>query len=99
VQQDKVPPVARDDDRTLDQRLRALLANGLGLAPARVAEFDGKTELFGALPELDSMAVAALLTAIEEEFGVLIEDDDVEVEDFTSYGALSSFVDRLNARD
>lgn len=80
-----------------DAALRALLAETLGLPPGRVAAFKDETELFGALPEFDSMAVANLLTGIEERFGVLIEDSDVEAEDFATYGALRAFVARLAA--
>lgn len=79
----------------VDTALRQLLAETLGLSKARVAAFDDSTELFGALPEFDSMAVANLLTGIEETFSVLIEDSDVEAEDFASFGSLKAFVDRL----
>ena len=77
-----------------DATLRALLVDVLGLDTARIAGFTGATELFGALPEFDSMAVATLLTGIEERFGVLIEDDDVDAEDFASFGTLLAFVRR-----
>lgn len=86
-----------DSGEDIDAALRALLADTLGLSPARVAGFDSDTALFGALPELDSMAVANLLTAIEERFAVTIEDDDVEAEDFGTYGRLAAFVERLVA--
>ncbi|GAA4010878.1 acyl carrier protein [Sphingomonas humi] len=79
----------------VDSALRALLAETLGLDPARVADFTADTELFGALPEFDSMAVANLLTGIEERFDVLIEDSDVEAEDFATLGTLTAFVNRL----
>ena len=77
-----------------DATLRALLVGVLGLDAARIAGFTDATELFGALPEFDSMAVATLLTGIEERFGVLIEDDDVDAEDFASFGTLLAFVRR-----
>ena len=86
--------VAFNDSAEVDATLRQLLADVLGLAPDRVAAFDDSTQLFGALPELDSMAVAALLTAMEERFAILIEDDDVEAEDFATYGRLLSFAKR-----
>ena len=78
--------------------LRELLAEILGLPASRVAAFGEGTELFGALPEFDSMAVATLLTGIEERLGVLIEDDDVEAEDFMTFGRLTAFADRLALR-
>ena len=75
-------------DAETDALLRDMLAETLGLSKERVADFDEETELFGALPELDSMAVANLLTAIEEKLDILIEDDDVEADDFATYGRL-----------
>jgi acyl carrier protein len=44
------------------------------------------------MPELDSMAVAGLLTEIEERLGILIEDDEVDGEMLESFGALVRFV-------
>ena len=86
--------MADTDWTETETTLRALLADVLGLEPARIAAFDEATELFGALPEFDSMAVATLLTGIEERFGVLIEDDDVDAEDFATFGTLLAFVRR-----
>ncbi|MCY7398796.1 MAG: acyl carrier protein [Sphingomonas bacterium] len=86
--------MATTDWTEIDATLRALLADVLGLDAKRVAAFDEQTELFGALPEFDSMAVATLLTGIEERFAVLIEDDDVDAEDFATFGTLLAFVRR-----
>ncbi len=86
--------MAESDWTEIEATLRALLANVLGLDAARVATFDEQTELFGALPELDSMAVATLLTGMEERMGFMIEDDDVEAEDFATFGTLLAFVRR-----
>ncbi len=98
MQQGKSHRLARDDQDSIETRLRGLLASTLGLPRKTVNAFDADTELFGALPEFDSMAVATLLTGIEEEYDVLIEDDDVEAEDFLTFGALSTFVERLAKR-
>ena len=94
--QGKVQHLADDAD-TVDAALRALLSDVLGLAESRVATFCGATELFGALPELDSMAVATLLTEMEERMGFVIEDDEVEAEDFMTYGRLLAFTRRKAA--
>ena len=83
---------------SVERTLRGLLVDVLGLPAARVAAFRNDSELFGSLPEFDSMAVASLLTGIEERLGVMIEDDDVEAEDFATYGRLLSFVERLALR-
>lgn len=76
---------------TVDATLRAVLRDVLGLSEARVAAFDEATPLFGALPELDSMAVAGVLTEIEDRLGILIEDDEVDGEMLETYGALLQF--------
>lgn len=86
--------MAVSDWSEIEATLRALLADVLGLDAVRIATFDEQTLLFGALPELDSMAVATLLTGIEERFAVLIEDDDVGAEDFATFGTLLAFVRR-----
>ena len=75
-----------------DLVLREVLRDVLGLAPARVAAFTAETGLFGHLPELDSMAVAGLLTEVEDRLGIVIEDDEVDGEMLGTYGALLGFV-------
>ena len=78
--------------------LRELLSDVLGLAQDQVSGFADSTALFGSLPEFDSMAVANFLTALEERLGIIIEDDDVDAEDFASFGSLLAFVERLQSR-
>lgn len=80
-------------DRTLDVEslMRALLRDALGLSQDRVDAFDADTPLFGALPELDSMAVAGLLTEIEDRFDILIDDDDIDGDTFETFGSLVAF--------
>jgi acyl carrier protein len=82
---------APDDAREVENTLRAVLADILGLDPARVAKFNESTPLFGALPEFDSMAVAGLLTELEERLGILIEDHEVDADMMETFGALLSF--------
>lgn len=86
--------MAVSDYIEVETTLRALLADTLGLPASRIARFGEATALFGALPEFDSMAVATLLTGIEERFAVLIDDEDVDAEDFATFGTLLAFVRR-----
>lgn len=58
---------------------------------------DSATKLLGSLPEFDSMAVVAILTAIEDEFGLSIADDEVDAELFESVATLAAFVDTKRA--
>lgn len=76
---------------TTDQQLRKILTDVLGLKPGQADGFDADTGLFGHLPELDSMAVAGLLTEMEDRLGIVIEDDDVDGEMLETYGGLLAF--------
>ncbi|MCP3734460.1 acyl carrier protein [Sphingomonas sp. RP10(2022)] len=75
----------------VESTVRAVLADVLGLSAERVAGFTATTPLFGALPELDSMAVAGVLTEIEDRLGILIEDDEVDGDMLETFGALVAF--------
>lgn len=80
-----------EGDSALDRELKALIADVLGIDPAQAATFGADSGLFGHLPELDSMAVAGLLTEMEDRLGIVIEDDDVDGEMLETYGGLRAF--------
>jgi acyl carrier protein len=71
--------------------IRSILSDMLGLSPMQVAQMDDDTELFGAIPELDSMAVAGLLTEMEDRLDIIIDDEDVDGELFATFGNLVAF--------
>jgi acyl carrier protein len=77
-----------------DATLRASLSATLGIAADRAATFTSETPLFGSLPELDSMAVATLLTDFEDRLGIHIDDDDVNAAMFETFGGLRDFLVR-----
>ena len=77
----------------VDAMLRAVLVDVLSIDAERVAEFEADTGLFGHLPELDSMAVATLFTEMEDRFGFVIEDEDVDAEMLETYGGLLAFAE------
>lgn len=58
----------------------------------RASSFDEETLLLGSLPELDSMAVIELITAIEERFQCSVEDDEIDGAVFSTLGSLIDFV-------
>ena len=58
---------------------------------------DGWTEdtrLLGNVPELDSMAVVSVVTALEDGFGITIDDDEIDADLFATLGMLTRFVER-----
>ena len=59
----------------------------------RSAEFSSSTLLLGAMSELDSMAVVSLITGLEERFGFMVDDDEIEGSTFATVGSLVEFVE------
>jgi acyl carrier protein len=76
---------------TLDDILQ-MLDDVLGLN-GRALAFGPDTPLLGALPELDSMAVVSLVTAMEDRFGIAVGDDEISGETFASVASLSQYVE------
>lgn len=81
-------------DRDIEVEMRRLLTDVLTLPPASSNGLTRTSPLFGALPELDSMAVAGLLTEIEDRFDIIVDDDEVDGELFATFGNLVEFVER-----
>jgi len=73
------------------QDVLALLDNVLNLK-GRSTAFGDDTPLLGNVPELDSMAVANVLASIEDRFGIIVEDDEVDGSTFASVGSLVAYV-------
>ncbi len=80
-------------DHHMENRIKSILRDILGLSQSQVDELDSDSELFGAIPELDSMAVAGLLTEMEESLNIMIDDDDVDAELFETLGSLTAFAE------
>ena len=59
----------------------------------RTAMLQEQTPLLDNLPELDSMAVATVIAAVEDRFGFHIEDDELSASVFKTVGTLADFVD------
>jgi acyl carrier protein len=72
--------------------VRSVVAKTIGIEN-RAESLTPESPLAG-LPEFDSMAVLDVMLAIEERFGVTIEDDEVTGELFETLGTLAAFVER-----
>ena len=73
--------------------LRIVLGNALQLGP-RAKTMNGDTALLGAIPELDSMAVVHVITALEEHFSISVADDEIGAATFATLGTLARFVEQ-----
>jgi acyl carrier protein len=72
---------------------RAVLTRTLGIED-RADQLSPATPLLDSMPEFDSMAVLNVILALEEHFGVTIDDDEVTGELFETLGTLAAFVER-----
>lgn len=73
--------------------VKRLLGDTLQLGD-RVKELTAQTPLLGSLPELDSIAVVTVIAALEERFGITVDDDEITAETFETVGNLSAFVEQ-----
>lgn len=71
--------------------VKATLIDVLSLGDAG-QRLTADSPLLGSLPELDSMAVVSLIGALEERFGIAIDDDDLSASTFETLGSLAAFV-------
>jgi acyl carrier protein len=53
--------------------------------------------LLGSIPELDSMAVVNVIAALEEHFGITVQDDEISASTFETLGSLAAFVEQKSA--
>lgn len=81
-----MPPLA------IESALRGILESAVGKR-ALPESLNDHSELLGAIPELDSMAVLGVLTQIQDDFGVQIDDDEISADIFTTFGDLKRFVE------
>ncbi len=79
-----------EKNMSLLQEIKNLLKETLQLD--EVVNWDEDTEILGAIPEFDSMAIVTVLTMVEENYGIMIEDDEVSAEVFETLGSLVSFI-------
>lgn len=77
------------------EEIRSIVGDALQLGD-RANTLERNTQLLGSLPELDSMAVVTVITALEEHYGFVVEDDEISAETFETFGSLVDFVAQKN---
>jgi acyl carrier protein len=74
-------------------KVKSILRDTLSLG-SRADRLTPETPLIGGIPEFDSMAVVTIVTMIEEECGVTVEDDELSADVFATVGTLAQFIDK-----
>lgn len=71
------------------ERIKKILGDTLGI-PTQTLTLE--SHLLGNVPELDSMAVLGVITALEDRFSITVEDDEISARHFETVGSLTAFV-------
>jgi acyl carrier protein len=74
------------------ERVRSILRDTLSLGE-RAQLLTPESTLLGGLAEFDSMAVVSVVTMLEDELGITVNDDELSADVFASVGSLVNFVD------
>jgi len=75
------------------EEVKNILADVLSLGD-RKQQLKEDTYLLGSIPELDSMAVANVITAIEDYYNISVDDDEISAKTFETLGSLTSFIEQ-----
>ena len=75
---------------TIEQVLE-VLAKSLPL-PETTYEMGEQAPLLGAIPELDSMTITGIIAGLEESFGIVFDDEDLDAGAFQTVGTLRDLI-------
>lgn len=75
------------------EEVRNILSDVLSLGE-RKNQLKEDSVLLGNIPELDSMAVVNVITALEDHFGITVDDDEISAQTFETLGSLTHFVEQ-----
>ncbi len=75
----------------LKEQIKCLIVTALELE-VNPTEISDDEALFGGGMDLDSMATLEIVAAIEEAFGITVEDDELTAELFDSVDTLAAYV-------
>ncbi|SCY15564.1 acyl carrier protein [Nitrosospira sp. Nl5] len=75
------------------EEVKNILSDVLSLREQKDSLKEDST-LLGNIPELDSMAVVNVITALEDHFGITVDDDEISARTFETLGSLTRFVEQ-----
>ncbi len=79
-------------DTGIQSEVVEILHSTLGLPPGSISP-QAETRVLGVIPEMDSMSVVGILTTLEEHYGILVDDDEIDADVFATVGSLTRFVE------
>lgn len=77
-------------DSELSASIKEVIIHVLDLEPGR--QLDDRASLYSSSVQMDSLTLLQLLVAVEERFGVSIDDEDVMNAELTDLGSLVNMI-------
>jgi len=74
-------------------KVKEIFTDALGIGERKYS-ITAESTLLGSIPELDSMGVVSVITALAEHFDITINDDEINAKTFETLGSLVSFVEQ-----
>lgn len=78
---------------SLQNQIIEILSQVLQINAEAAEKMRPETALLGAIPEFDSMAVVSIITALEDRFGFVVDDDEIDAAVFETVGTIITFVE------
>lgn len=88
----QVPTSVNVSDMDIQSAVIAILQSTLGVPPGAIAP-SPETRVLGAIPEMDSMSAVGILASLEEQYGIAVNDDEIDADVFATVGSLTAFVE------
>jgi acyl carrier protein len=60
----------------------------------RANQLTAQTALMGSFPEFNSLSVVGIISGIEEQLGVSVDDSEISAEIFETVGSLAGFIEQ-----
>jgi acyl carrier protein len=76
----------------IQSEIISILQSTLGVPAGSIAPHPD-TPVLGAIPEMDSMSVVGILVSLEEQYGVMVDDDEIDADVFATVGSLTRFLE------
>ena len=86
------PMPQQPDRQSIERRVRELMIDKLRVSAGLLERSDSATPLLGSGIGLDSMEAMSLAVEIEEAFGIVVLDEDLNEQLFSSFASLTDYI-------
>jgi acyl carrier protein len=70
----------------------AILQIALGVPSGGIKQHPD-TPVLGAFPAMNSLSIVSILASLEDQFGIIVDDTEIDADVFATVGSLTAFVE------